>query len=140
MKTIAYDTTPGGVMVQVHYGTAPDEEWNAVVDDLERRLLELAGVVAIALGEGGPTPSQRERLNAVVSRMPEATHFALLSDSRVTRGILTAINWLTGRHEQSHVFSADDLEGALRALRLTPEQSEEVRAMVEQLKARAASS
>ena len=135
MKTIVYDTTPGGVMVQIHYGTPPDEEWNAVVGHLEERLSSLVGVLAIAVGEGGPNTAQRARLNAALEKMPEETHFALLSDSRVTRGILTAINWLSGRKKQSHVFSVDDLESAVEALRLTPAQAQEVRDAVARLKA-----
>ena len=135
MKTIVYDTTPSGVMVQIHYGTPPDEEWNAVVDHLEDRLPRLIGVLAIAVGESGPNAAQRARLSAVLEKMPEETHFALLSDSRVTRGILTAINWLSGRQKQSHVFSADELEGALESLRLTPGQAQEVRVAVVRLKA-----
>ncbi len=135
MEAIVYDTTPGGVMVQIHYGAPSDEEWNAVVDHLEDCLPRLIGVLAIAVGESGPNTVQRARLNAVLEKMPEETHFALLSDSRVTRGILTAINWLSGRQRQSHVFSADDLEGALETLRLTPAQAQEVRAAVVRLKA-----
>lgn len=48
----------------------------------------------------------------------------VLTDSRVTRGIVTALNWLGS---EIAAFSFDELDGVLEALEVKPEIEQEIR-------------
>ena len=133
MKALQYDTTPGGVLVQVHRDSPPDEEWNGLVSYLDDRLEQLVGVLIITVGDGGPSVSQRSTLSAVLKRMRPSTQIVMLTDSLIARGALTAINWMTRRGGQTHVFKRQELERGIGALRLPPDKEREVRTLAKRL-------
>ncbi len=139
MKALLYDTTPGGVLVQVHRDSPPDEEWNRLVGYLDERLEQLEGVLIIAVGDGGPSVSQRSTLNTVLKRMRPSTQVVMLTDSLVARGTLTAINWMTRRGGQTRVFKRQELEKGIEALHLSPARQREVRSLAAELLAQAQS-
>jgi hypothetical protein len=133
MPTIHYDVTAHGVMVQVHLADPTSEEWTAMVDFMVARKQVIKAVLAIGRGSGGPNSKQREQLAGAVKEMHPGMPFALLTDSVVTRGILTALNWLTNKQDESRTFPPTDLEQALSFLKLGDAEKAATRALVAKL-------
>jgi hypothetical protein len=80
------------VVLAVHDAAPPtDDEWlRWIALCLERKGAELR-VMVESLG-GGPSPKQRKELADLLSG--EDLRSAILTDSIVTRGVVTAISWL----------------------------------------------
>lgn len=133
MAAIRYDITTDGVMVQVHSADPTDAEWTAMLDFVVAHRDAIQAIVGIGRGTHGPTSTQREQLSRALRQLHRGLPLALLTDSRATRGILTALNWLTGRHDESRAFALAELEQALDFLALREEQKPAVRALVSRL-------
>lgn len=125
-----YDTTAHGVLVQVHFGEPTDAEWTKMLGHMLERKDTLRAVLAVGQGDGGPTSRQRAELAETLKRMPRRLPFALLTDSRVARGVLTAINWLTKKQNESRAFPLYDLDFAMTFLGLQAHEKNDVRALV----------
>lgn len=132
--TIRYDCTPHGVMVQVHVDKHSDADWRAMLDYMVARKDTIRAVMAISQrDEAAPSSKQRAELAETLKHMRAQMPFALLTDSRIARGVLTAINWLTKRQDQSRVFAPDRLDDALSFFALNAEESAAVRSLVRKL-------
>jgi hypothetical protein len=131
--TIRYENTAHGVMVQVHTGPPMDAEWAAMLDFMVRHKATIKAVLTISQGDSGPTSKQRADLAESLKHMARRLPFALLTDSRVARGVLTAINWLTKRADESRVFPVDGMESALAFFLLDEPEKAAVRALVSKL-------
>ena len=90
----------GTTMVTVHTDAPPSEaEWDAYLHDITLALQRgrVSGIVVFTRG-GGPTSTQRIRYARVLERLNVVVPCAVVTDSAVARGIVTAIAWLTGKH------------------------------------------
>jgi hypothetical protein len=117
-------------MVQVHTSEPTDAEWTKMLQHMVARKDTLKAVLAVGHGEAGPTSKQRAQLAETLKRIPRKLSFALITNSRVARGVMTAINWLTKKHAQSQAFPLDGLEQAMVFLRIEDREKAEVRLLV----------
>ncbi len=108
-----YDISPGGVLVQIHDSSPSDAEWTQLLTYMLKNRERIRYVLAISRGNGSPSSKQRERLAETLRSFPPQLPFALLTDSRIARGVLTALNWMTGRAKYTAVFGPDELGRAL---------------------------
>jgi hypothetical protein len=130
MSVCVFDVTPGGIVVQISRGEPSDTEWNAYLDCLVERDLGLRCAICFAYGASGPNTSQRKALSERTLHVWRRIPFAMISDSRVMRGVMTAINWLfNGKDVVSQAFSSSELEAAYRFLQLSPRDIEQVVAL-----------
>lgn len=90
---MAYARCGHAHVVLVHGPDAPtDAEMHAYVQDLERWLPELVGILVVTLG-GGPSSRQRREGNAMLARNGrKGLRVAVVSDSLLARGIVNALN------------------------------------------------
>jgi hypothetical protein len=108
MKTMAC-TQSGDVFVLVHGPVDPaPEEWARIIELGRASRLPKHLVVA---GEVQLSPRQRSQVAETLREFP--CKAAVMLSSPVTRGMVTAIGWLTGKHR---AFGMGDLEGALSYL------------------------
>lgn len=126
---LAYERV-GDTLVLCHNDKTPaDADWNAWIAVSLRN--EHRKVLVSSHG-GGPSASQRNRLSqARVESGHPPEQVALLSDSSVLRGILTAIAWLTGNNVKA--FSPRELTEALRWLGQPLERQREIEALLARL-------
>ena len=99
------------LLVIVHAPMDPDPgEWKTMIEacraraDSFRRCLVLASSVKL-------TPSQRGQLAHLVNR--QDVKVAVLVDSAVSRGMVTALGWVTGKYR---AFAEDGIESAVAYL------------------------
>jgi hypothetical protein len=124
----------------VHGAEAPTaEEWKtylALVEDSRT----VATQVLVHTEGGGPNASQREAVQNLYSTYkPVSPPVAVLSNSVIARGIVTAISWRYGR-EKIRAFSPSELEAALDWLQLDRLTLAEVQKALPGLKARVGAS
>lgn len=117
----------GNIFVLAHTQDGPDAaEWNAYLDDLERRATNVGAVRTLVVTEGGgPDTRQRTRLNEILAGAP--TLAAIVTDSLVARGIVTALGWF---NPDIRPFSLASLSEAMRYLGLTDGEARAARATV----------
>jgi hypothetical protein len=134
MSVCVFDVTPGGIVVQISQGEPRDTEWNAYLDCLIERDRSLRAAICFAYGASGPNTHQRRALSDRTSHVWRHVPFAMISDSRIMRGVMTAVNWLLNSKEiVSRAFSSSELEAAYRFLQLSPTDIEQVAALRTQL-------
>jgi hypothetical protein len=115
---VIFGATKQGVMVQLFYAAPTDPEWADLLRFVETHQSSLRAFLAVGHGGTGPTSKQRQQLAEYLKAFPMEVPFALLTKSRVNRGALTALNWITGRGNVSRAFRMDELEPALDFLRV----------------------
>src|SRR5690242_12233709 len=124
---VRYDTTPHGVMVQ-HFTSSPTAgEWTALLEFLVAHKDTVRAVISIVPGDYAPTSRQRAELAEALKKVRPRLPFALLTNSIATRGVLTAINWLTRKQDESRAFPLDGLEPAMTFLALNDPEKAAVR-------------
>ncbi|MCC6555370.1 MAG: hypothetical protein IT372_20610 [Polyangiaceae bacterium] len=115
----------------VHSSVTPsDEEWNAFVTTITAVARSDNRVSNLVFTDGGaPTAAQRSKVNALVQNQPRLT--AVIADSALVRGVVTAFNWF---NPAIKVFSPSQSDQAFRHLNLSPPEVKEVLAIVGKLK------
>ncbi len=104
------------VMLLVHRREAPtDPEWDVYIGECKRLLEEApSGLRALVVTEGGgPTVDQRRRLNEMLAG--RAARAAIISESIMIRGIVTAMSWWNPLIKS---FRKQELEPALAYVQL----------------------
>ena len=89
------------------HGSFTDEEWDGFVADLTRLIKDKpgGGVLTIVYSSEVPSPTQRKALAAAVSDAPSTFKHAFVTDSRFSRGVLTALDWLMKKPYQERYFA-----------------------------------
>jgi hypothetical protein len=128
-----YDTTADGVLVQVHFRKATDEEWRTLLDYMLARKDSLKAVIAVVHGDSGPGSKQRAALAEVVKQFPAPAPFAMITESAIARAAVTAFNWISNTKDVSGVFSPLEIDRALAFLRLKEREWGAVRALLASL-------
>jgi hypothetical protein len=91
-------------------------EWGALLADLGRNRARLRGVLVETKG-GAPTASQREELRVVLEQGTPLLA-AILTDSKVARLALTALNYFLTQEARPRPFAPQDLDDALEYLQM----------------------
>lgn len=117
------------VLVVLHGRASPtDERWMELVLAASRPLPDGArtpkawsAVLIYSLG-GMPTVTQRSKLGGVLTLNGPAPPVALVSESPLARGILTAVRWIFPAMRSIHAYAPEQRTSAVESLRLTPER------------------
>jgi hypothetical protein len=112
LQTIAFASL-GDLLLLCHTATAPrDDEWNAWVERAQR--LQHRAMLISSRG-GSPNSAQRARVAQIGGSDPRPP-VALLTDSSVLRGLITAFTWLLGPEQRIKAFSPTATADAMRWL------------------------
>ncbi|HKU44116.1 MAG TPA: hypothetical protein VJR89_38410 [Polyangiales bacterium] len=133
MQTLRYDITAQGVMVEVVTDQPPSQEWTAMMRYMVENAARIRCVLVLNHGDSGPTATQRSELKETLTHLQPKLPVAILTDSRVARAVMTAILWITGKHEETGVFAGDELSKASKFLQLDEAAQEEVGATIRRL-------
>ena len=126
---------PDIAVVSVNTDTDPsDEDWDAYLTDVAQHLRGLKGVL-VYTPKSGPSAPQRARANAAFEKNKADIPTAVMTSSRMVRGIVTALSWALG--SKIKAFSENDFQGAVDFLELDPEEQLKIKVVLKQL-ARAA--
>ncbi len=118
--TLCFDGL-GSLILYVNGDQAPDRgEWKAYVEFIaERTKLHSKARLLVVAGSGAPDAVQRKQIaDAVTTKQVRS---AVVSDSMVARGIVTAFRWY-GLELDS--FKVDAIGDAFRYLSATPDEIE----------------
>jgi hypothetical protein len=126
---------PDIIVVCVNTEVDPsDEDWDAYLADVNAHLRGLKGVLVFT-PKTGPSASQRARANAAYEKAKAEIPTAIMTSSRMVRGIMTALSWALGGKIKS--FGENDFQGAVDFLALDTEEQLKAKVVLKQL-ARAA--
>ena len=93
MKTMAVGKV-GSTILKYHNEDKPaDDEWDVFVEALRTAGPGTTAILTLTDG-GGPTPTQRKRAAQAILTRDEPIPAAVLSDSMVVRGMITAVKWM----------------------------------------------
>ncbi|EDM79236.1 hypothetical protein PPSIR1_03828 [Plesiocystis pacifica SIR-1] len=129
------DQVPGVAVVIVHTDEPPsDEDWDAHLE----LLVSLAGAVDRVLvytGGAGPSVAQRRRTNEAFVRAGGTGVSAILTPSRMVRGIVKAFSW--AMQGQMRAFAPSEFRRAVDFLGVPADDIAPVRALLDALLERA---
>jgi hypothetical protein len=118
-RQVAIVKLQSGLMLAIYGdGTPESGEWKdyctvmSTMGDTDNMLIFSAG--------GGPNLMQRRDLEQITNRLRGSV--AVVTSSRVARGIVTAISWVK---KEIKAFNPDQRQAAFDYLRLEPKQAEE---------------
>lgn len=125
-------TIIGDLVLGVHAKENPtDADWTEYVNATQK-VLETHGtvkVLAYSMG-GGPNSVQRTKANELFKDRPQ--HVAVMLNSALVRGIVTALSWF---NPMIRAFNIDQLDDACKYLELSKTASAEVHRMLTRLHA-----
>ena len=128
-----YDKTEHGFMVHVVPDSPSDADWRKLLDYLLAHKDKLKGTMVFVHGDGALTAKQRSGLAEVIKVMRPGFRSAVLTSSRVTRGILTALNWLTKKQDDSCAFPLNGFDDAAVFLGMGVPEKQAARALADKL-------
>lgn len=131
-KTLAFELLPPRAAVLVHGRENPSEaEWNAYIDALAGLIAKVGDIsVLVVTDGGGPNSVQRTDMNDRI-RGGNDMRGAVVTESRVARGIVTALSWFNAGVK---AFPPVRLRDALRHLGLDEAEQAEALAAVRRLR------
>lgn len=92
-RTLAYKYWERKLVILVHSKDAPsDDEWKVYCDDVRKWCQQIRGILVVSVG-GGPNGVQRGELETALGIDTYKAKTAVVTLSRVARGIVTAISW-----------------------------------------------
>jgi hypothetical protein len=125
--------TNGRVVLLVHNGLPyADDEWRSILEIAGRADLSSLRVLVYDEGAAIDSAQRRDLIAAMGGRMPMC---AVISQSRVSRGVATAIGWFK---PGIRAFTPEQFDQAARHLGLTDEEREATRISARHLRARVA--
>lgn len=102
-----------GILIAVHGEQNPrQDEWDAYLTLCEEQADDIRSTLVVSAG-GGPNSGQRSALNDLFDGKSPAV--AVCTDSRATRGIVTAISWF---NRSIRAFRRTSVSEALRYLEI----------------------
>jgi len=120
------------IVIGVHTDEPPDDtDWSAWID-ASRRALDGFGIVrglVYSMG-GNPTSKQRSEINDLFRDRPQRV--AVMLDSRIARGAVTALSWF---NPQIKAFDHTQFDDACMHLGIRGDQRERTRRALEDMKA-----
>lgn len=111
-RTLAFQRVANCILL-VHVDKEPaDSEWDQYVQwfgpNIDTRVL-------VYSKGGAPTAAQRDKLKRVVDKHGKRVVTAVMTDSQIARGVMTALKWFL---KDMSAFPTKDLEGALKFLEI----------------------
>lgn len=103
-----------GCVVMVQSGPASDQEWGGYLDFLGPHLTGADRHIALIVADGGPTPSQRAKLEEVTRRFGRSPRAAVLSRSTFVRGLVKAMSLFS--RDEYRSFGPAEARAALEYL------------------------
>lgn len=131
--SMRYEKTDHGFIVQTAFAAPSDEEWRKLLDFMRSNKDSVRGAIVFVHGDNGLTAKQRSELADVIKLMRPGFRTAVLTESRVTRGVLTALNWLTKKQDDSRAFSLDAFDDAMTFLGAKPDESRAARELAKKI-------
>ena len=130
-RTLAYRFWERQVIVLVHTKDSPtDEEWKAYCDDARKWRTQVRGILVLSEG-GGPNSVQRGELEAALDHPEYNAKTAVVTLSRVARGIVTALSWFTPKIK---AFSTLQIPAALEYLEVPPRSHDSIGVTIKALR------
>jgi len=135
MKTLAFGKVSGQqIFVYVSSSTlAPaEDEWDAYIAFLTQNF-DQASRVKFIVYTRSPPPSavQRRKAMDAVKPLAKRLRVAILTDSNLVRGVVTALSWVGGQY---NAFAPDQLLDAVASLGIEGVDAVEARRMVKRFK------
>lgn len=130
MSTMVYEITRHGVFVKTHLLAPTDDDWRKQLDFFRKHRAEIRYVVVTGQEGSGPTSRQRQELASMLTESSASIPTVALLNSRLSRGILTALTWMTRRDMRA--YAPNDLDDALEWLGLSDTAKAEVRVVLNQ--------
>lgn len=131
-RTLAYYFWKRRLVILVHTKDAPtDAEWKVYCDDVRQWCKSIRGILVISDG-GGPNTVQRADLEAALDNDTYKAKTAVVTLSRIARGIVTAMSWFNSGIKS---FSTVQVRPALEYLEVPTVEHDQVIAQINQLKA-----
>ncbi len=125
-RAIAFSFVEPRTAVLVHTRDTPgDDEWRTYLAALKARLDQQGkSVVSLVVTEGGgPNTVQRTDMNEALLKDGGSFSTAVVTESRVARGIVTAMSWF---NSGIRAFAPKQLDDAIGYLGLDPREHAEV--------------
>jgi hypothetical protein len=111
-RTLAFQRV-ANCIVLVHVEKDPtDSEWDEYVQFFASNID--TRVLVFSKG-GAPSAAQRDKLKRVVDKHGKRVVTAVMTDSQLARGVMTALKWFL---KDMSAFPAKDFEGALKYLEI----------------------
>jgi hypothetical protein len=130
-KTMYWRVVPDAIMIVVHTDQTPsDEEWDTYLAEVIERARELRGVLVYS-ESAGPSAPQRARSNEAYKAAGVQMRTAIMSSSRLVRGVVTALSWTLADKVKS--FSTKEFDPAAKYLGLSKEDQLKARVVLKQL-------
>jgi hypothetical protein len=130
-KTLYWQVIPDLVAISVHTNETPsDEDWDRYLGDVIKHVKGLKGILVYSESTG-PSAPQRARVNESYKQAGVNIRTAIMSGSRMVRGVVTAMSWTLA--ENIKAFSTKDFESAVKYLELSNEDQLRTRVMLKQL-------
>jgi hypothetical protein len=120
-------------MIHAVFDSPDDNEWRKLLDYLTAHRDTLKGTIVVVHGDNGLTAKQRSGLAEVIKGMRPGFRSAVMTESRVTRGVLTALNWLTKKQDDSGAFALSDFDGAAAFLGMNDAERRSARVLADKL-------
>jgi hypothetical protein len=131
--SMRYDKTDHGFMVQAAFDEPSDDDWRKLLEYMRSNKDAIKAAIVFVHGDNGLTAKQRSELAEVIKAMRRGFRTAVMTNSRVTRGVLTALNWLTKKQDDSRAFPLDGFDEAMGFLGATAEESRAVRELAKKI-------
>lgn len=114
-RNMAYHFWKRRVVILVHGKDTPsDEEWTQYCEDTKRWRNSIEGILVVSEG-GGPNTMQRGSLEAALGE-DFAGKTAVVTLSRIARGIVTALSWVNPRIK---AFATNQMSAAFEHVGVT---------------------
>lgn len=95
-KTMYWQVVPGIVLISVNTDVPPsDEDWDGYLEDVAREINNIKGVLVYSEAVG-PSATQRARVDEASQQHDVELKTAIMTGSRLVRGVVTALNWAQG--------------------------------------------
>jgi hypothetical protein len=130
-RTLAYTLYKRRLLILVHTKDSPtDAEWTEYAQAASKWKRDIQGFLVITEG-GGPNTMQRAELDAAIGIESHSAKTAVVTVSRIARGIVTAISWFSPGIK---AFSTNQLSHALEYLGVSATEVDSVNAEIRRLK------
>lgn len=130
-RTLAYSFYKRRLLILIHTKDSPDNaEWREYAQAAGKWKKEIQGFLVISEG-GGPDTMQRAELDTAIGIESHTAKTAVVTVSRIARGIVTAIGWFSPRIK---AFSTLQLPQALEYLGVSATEVDNVNAEIKRLK------
>lgn len=131
-RTLAYQFWDRQLVILVHSKDAPgDVEWKDYCADVQKWCQQIRGILVISEG-GGPNGVQREALEKALGNETYKAKTAVVTLSRIARGIVTAISWFSPTIK---AFSTLQIPDALKYLEIPDANHPRVMVAIKSLRA-----